>query len=119
MHGDLSLGGPVWWFMQVLILGTIALSIFVLVDSLTPRRREKVAERLPEPLWVYALVNAAYLLLLVAVQVVPGVQFAAAIAAFATPFALGFDFIYLLRAVFPKPVPEESADGDSADPISS
>ena len=107
MHGDLTLAGPVWWFMQALILGTIALAIFVLIDSLTPRRARRVGDRLREPLWVYSLVNAAYLLVLIAVQIVPGIQFAAAIVAIATPFALAFDFVYLLRAVFPRPQPIE------------
>ena len=103
MHDNVLLGGPVWLFAQVLILGSVVLSLFVLIDSLMPRRREKVAGRLAEPLWVYSGVMGAYLLLLLAVQIIPGLQLASAVAAVASPFALAFGVAYLLRAVFPKP----------------
>lgn len=102
MPGDVTLGGPVWLFAQVLILGTLGLSLFVLVDSLMPRRRAKLGGRLREPLWVYSAVIAAYLSLLMAVQLVPGLQAAAAVVAVATPFALALCIVYLLRAVFPR-----------------
>ncbi len=99
----MGLGGPVWFFAQVVIFGTLALSVFVLVDSLMPRRRSKVGDRLPEPLWVYSAVNVAYLLLLLAVQLIPGLQMAAAVVAIASPIVLAFGVVYLLRVVFPKP----------------
>jgi len=110
VHGDVSLGGPVWFFAQVVIFGTLALSVFVLVDSLMPRRRRRVAGRLPEPLWVYSAVNLAYLVLLVAVQLIPGLQFASAIAAVASPVVFAFGVVYLLRVVFPKSPQEPSAE---------
>lgn len=120
MHDNVLLGGPVWAFAQVVILGTVALSLFVLVDSLTPRRRRLSAGPLAEPLWVYTGVMGAYLLVLLAVQLIPGLQLASAVAAVATPFALAFGVAYLLRAVFPKPAlgtPAErgTEDGSSAD----
>jgi len=107
VHGDTLLGGPVWFFAQAVIFGTLALSVFVLVDSLMPRRRAKVGDRLREPLWVYSAVNIAYLLLLLAVQLIPGLQMAAAVVAVASPVVLAFGLVYLLRVVFPK-VPYET-----------
>jgi len=102
VHENVLLAGPVWFFAQALILITVALSVFVLVDSLMPRRKARVAGRLPEPLWAYAVVMGVYLAVLFAVQVIPGLQLASAIAAIASPFALAFGVIYLLRVVFPK-----------------
>ena len=120
MHGDTVLGGPVWFFAQVVIFGTLALSVFVLVDSLMPRRRAKVGDRLPEPLWVYSAVNVAYLLLLVAVQLVPGMQVASAVVAIASPIVLVFGIVYLLRVVFPKPgAGEVDASASETNPTSS
>jgi len=110
---NVSLGGPVWFFAQVLILGTVGLSMFVLVDSLMPRRRLKVADRLPEPLWVYSAVTGAYLIVLLAVQIIPGLQAASAVAALASPLALAFGVVYLLRVVFPKS-PVSATAGESA-----
>jgi len=110
VHGDVLLGGPVWVFAQALIVGTVGLALFVLVDSLTARRREKLAGRLAEPLWVYSGVMGAYLVLLVAVQIIPGLQVASAVAAVASPFALAFGVAYLLRAVFPRSTGESSDD---------
>jgi len=101
VHDKVLLGGPVWLFAQLLILGTVVLAVFVMIDSLMPRRRAKVASHLPEPLWVYSATMGAYLAVLVAVQLIPGLQIASAIAAIASPFALAFGVVYLLRAVFP------------------
>jgi len=103
VHEKVLLGGPVWFFAQLLILGTVVLAVFVMIDSLMPRRRAKVGDRLPEPLWVYSATMGAYLAVLVAVQIIPGLQIASAVAAMASPFALAFGIVYLLRAVFPKP----------------
>jgi hypothetical protein len=108
VHSDTVLGGPVWVFAQVVIFGTLLLSLFVFVDSLMPRRRQRVAGRLSEPLWVYSAVNFAYLVLLVSVQLIPGLQMAAAAVAVASPIVLVFGVVYLLRVVFPK-VPYEAA----------
>jgi len=108
VHDNVLLGGPVWLFAQLLILGTVVLSVFVFVDSMMPRRRAKVGQRLPEPLWVYTVTMGAYLAVLIAVQIIPGLQVASAIAAIASPFALAFGVIYLLRAVFPKHASGES-----------
>lgn len=102
MHGDVSLGGPVWLFAQFLILAGVVLAVFVLADSLRPVRRASAAGRLKEPLWLYSAFMGAYLLLLVAVQVIPGLQLVSAVVSIATPFALALCVAYLLRVVFPK-----------------
>lgn len=116
-HGDVSLGGPVWLFAQLVIVATIGVALFVLVDSLRPKRAEKTSGRLREPLWLYSALMGAYLVLLVAVQIIPGLQLAAAVVAGATPFALVLGVVYLLRAVFPAEQPaEESADSRSEEP---
>ena len=101
MHGDISLGGPVWLIATFLVLVTIALNVFVVADSLRPARRASAAARLREPWWIYPVIAADYLILLLVVQLIPGLQFAAAIAALASPFALALGIVYLLRVVFP------------------
>jgi formate-dependent nitrite reductase membrane component NrfD len=102
MHGELSLGGPLWLFATGLVLLAVVLSGFVFADSMRPSRSTAVAGRLREPLWVYTLLAGLYLALLVIVQVARGVQFAAAIVVLATPLALALGVTYLLRVVFPK-----------------
>lgn len=113
MHGDVQLGGPVWLFAQLVVLLAIVLNLFVLVDSLRPKRRADAAARLPEPLWVYAAFSAIFLGLSLVVTVIPGLQVTAAAVPLATPLALVVGVAYLLRVVFPKPAPD-GADGDQA-----
>lgn len=103
MHGDVSLGGPVWFAATVLILGGVVLSLFVFIDSVRPKRRAAAADRLPEPLWLYTVLTGAFLASLIVVQFLPGLQVAAAIPAIATPFMLAIGIVYLLRVVYPKP----------------
>jgi len=120
VHDNVLLGGPVWLFAQFLILGTVVLSVFVLVDSLRPARRAKASTHLREPIGLYSALMGAYLLLLVVVQLIPGLQIASAIVSLATPFALALGIAYLLRAVFPRPevdAPEPPAASDE-DPAS-
>ena len=100
MHDGVTLGGPVWLFAQLLILSTLILSVFVLVDSVRPARRQKATAR--EPLWVYTALMVAYLGLLVVVQLIPGLNLASAVVSISTPFALALGVTYLLRVVYPK-----------------
>lgn len=102
MNETILLNGPVWLFAQFVILGAIVLSVYTLADSLRPARRAKVAERLREPLWLYSALTGTYLALLVAVQIIPGLQLASAVVSIATPFALALGIAYLLRVVFPR-----------------
>jgi len=121
VHGNVSLGGPVWLIATFLVLVTIVLSIFVIADSLRPARRASAAARLREPWWIYPMIAADYLILLLVVQLIPGLQFAAAIAALASPFALALGIVYLLRVVFPDATatattgpPPDSDSGDAS-----
>ncbi len=107
MHDNIVLGGPVWWFAAVLLMGGGLLGLFVVFDSLFSRREALAA--LPEPRWVYTGFQAAFLLLLLVAQV-PGVPaFVSGIAVIATPFAIAQSLAYLLRAVYPKP-PHQTTD---------
>lgn len=102
MHEQLSLGGPVWLFATSVVLVTIVLALFVLIDSLRPDRRAAAARRLREPLWLYTAVEAVFLLALLVAQLISGVSAASAVPVIAAPFALGFGVAYLLRVVFPR-----------------
>jgi len=121
VHDNVLLNGPVWLFAQFVILGGVLMSVYVLVDSLRPARRAAAAGRLREPIAVYTALTGAYLALLVAVQVIPGLQLASAVVSIATPFALALGIAYLLRVVFPKPQasasqePEEEPASDSGE----
>lgn len=108
MHGDLSLGGPVWLFATTVILITVLLAVFVLADSLRLKRREGAARRLREPLWIYTAGEAVFLIPLGLAQILSGVSLASALPVIAMPFALALGIAYLLRVVFPR-----SAQGDA------
>jgi hypothetical protein len=103
-HGDAVLGGPVWWFVTIFILVSVVLALFVLFDSLTPRRRAAVAGRVREPLWLYAAVQAFFLVSLVLAQVLSGVSLSSAIPVIAAPISFATGIVYLLRVVYPKQV---------------
>lgn len=113
------LGGPVWLFVTFVVLLTIGLAAFVLFDSLRPRRRSGARGRLPEPLWLYTAIEAAFLGTLLLVQVIPGISLTSAIPVALAPFSLVASFAYLLRAVYPRPAGEQpddaSGDADSDD----
>lgn len=97
-----ELGGPVWFFLTVLILGTVALALFVFFDSFRPKRAEQAA-KLPEPLWTYTAGQGAFLAALLLTQVIRGVSWISAVPAILMLFALVQGVAYLLRVVFPKP----------------
>lgn len=113
MHDGVTLGGPVWLFAQFLILSTLILCVFVLVDSVRPARRRKAAG-VREPLWLYTALMVAYLGLLVVVQLIPGLNLASAVVSISTPFALALGVTYLLRVVYPKTSSETSGDDDDS-----
>lgn len=103
MHSNTTLAGPVWVIVQLLVVAAIVISVFMVADALRPHRRAQASERgLPEPLWVYAGTSGVFLALLIAVQVIPGVQLGAAAVAMATPLIIVLGMVYLLRVVFPK-----------------
>lgn len=116
MHGDLSLGGPVWLFATVVILLTLVLALFVIADALRPRRRAALAERSAagrrELLWPYVAVETFFLLALAMTQVLEGISLVSALPVIAAPFALAFGVAYLLRVVFPRPAAPSAEHGE-------
>lgn len=114
MHGDLSLGGPVWLLATTVLLVTLGLALFVFADSLRGARRRAAASRRAaggprEPLWMYTAGEAAFLALLALTQVLPGISLVSAVPVIAMPLALVLGITYLLRVVFPAsaaPTPE-------------
>jgi hypothetical protein len=102
VHDDVSLGGPVWLAATFVILGTLLLALFVVADSLRPKRRAMAKERGREPIAIYTAVEAFFLVALVAAQVLEGISLVSAVPVIAAPFALGFGIAYLLRMVYPK-----------------
>jgi hypothetical protein len=87
---------------QFVVLSAIGLSLFMLLDPLRTKRREAASGRVAEPLWVYQLIASAFLVVVLAVQLIPGVQLGAAAIAIAAPLVVVFAMVYLLRIVFPK-----------------
>ncbi len=104
MHGPTPLAGPVWVVAQIVMVSAIALSMFMLLDSLRAVRR---AQEHGVGLWVYRVLSAGFLILFAAVQLIPGIQLGAAISAATAPFILVLGLVYLLRVVFPKQAPVE------------
>lgn len=101
-HGELSLGGSLWYFAVALIWGTIAISLFVLIDSFRARRID-TAGRLGRNLWLYRVGQGLFLGLMGLAQI-PGVpRVASAVAVVLVPFALAQGVAYLLRVVYPAP----------------
>lgn len=104
MHGQETLGGPVWFFALAVMVLAIGLAVFTVVESVLPRRQEAGA-RLPEPLWTYTVGQGLFLVLLLLVQVAPLPPIASAVLVFLVPIALAQSFAFLLRVVYPKAVP--------------
>jgi hypothetical protein len=106
------LGGPVWWFVFGLYLLTIALAVFVLIDSQRPARREALAA-IPEPSWLYAVFTGVYLVVVVGVWIPAVPRIVAVVPVVLTPIALALSVAYLLRVVFPKPASAMRTDADA------
>lgn len=116
-HGELSLGGSLWYFAVALIWGTIAFSLFVLIDSFRARRIE-TAGRLGRNLWLYRAGQGLFVgaMTLAQIPAVPGVASAVAVAMI--PFALAQGVAYLLRVVFPAPsASDEPGDEQAAEEL--
>ena len=114
---DFFAGGPVGWYILFLYGLTMLLAVFVMIDSLRPARRARLAE-LPEPAWMYANFQAAFLIFAVfggGVPLLP--RWVALIPVAMTPFALAEQVAYLLRVVFPKAhVPAAPEDPERLQP---
>ena len=110
------LGGPVYWFMVILLVLAGMLSAFVVLDSLRRRLRDRDV-RPAGSWWVYVVPQAVYFVLLLVVQADWLPLIASAVLVALTPFALVQQVVYLLRVVFPKqPAKPIVAEEDSAQP---
>ena len=106
------LGGPLWWSVVGLYLFVMVLAAFVLVDSLRPLRRDRLAE-LPEPAWVYPALTGLHLVCFFGVWI-PGMPRAlSVIPVILTLVMLPTGVAYLLRVVYPKPVADHAAEGQT------
>jgi hypothetical protein len=101
MHGGTTLGGPVWLFLVTVLLLAVGGAVFVVVDSLRPRRAPRF-DNVWESNWFYMIPQAVYLGLVATAQLAPIGPIAVAVT-LATPLALVQQFAYLLRIVYPKP----------------
>ena len=106
---DYILGGPVWWFVFGLYALVLGLAAYVSVDSWRAARAERLAA-LREPAWVYRFLQPAFLLIALAVWLPFVPRVLAAVPVGLMLFALVGQLAYLLRVVFPKPVPPEPAE---------
>jgi hypothetical protein len=107
-------GGPVGWYFLFVYAAAVLLALFVVVDSLRPKRRARLAE-LPEPRWIYLGFQAVFLVFALFGWVPPLPRWVAVIPVAMTPFALAEQVTYLLRVVYPKQQgPSESSSLDAS-----
>lgn len=99
MHSD-RLGGPVWIFLEVVVVLAIGLAVFVVIDSVRRIRRCGPDER--PWLLFYACLQGLYLLFVLVAQLSVMPRILGAVVAIATPLALIQSVAYLLRVVFPR-----------------
>jgi hypothetical protein len=106
-------GGPIGWYFLFVYVAAVVLAAYVVVDSLRPKRRARLAE-LPEPWWIYTVVQAVFLAFALFGWVPPLPRWVAVIPVAMTPFMLAEQVAYLLRAVFPKPLVPAEKPGEDA-----
>ena len=106
------LGGPVWWYFVGVYLLAIALAAYVVIDSLRSQRRERLA-RLPEPARLYPIAAGAFLVCVFGVWIPAVPRPVSVVPIVLAPFALVLGAAYLLRVVFPKPVADDAAEGQT------
>lgn len=116
MHeGKVTLGGPLWWLAIGLLVFAWLLSAYVMLDSLSDRRKAQFA-RLPESRFVYAIPSALFVIATLVLQIASAVvrttlpagdrlaslvSYGAVAVALAAPLALFLSLAYLLRVRFP------------------
>lgn len=112
-----TLNGFVWWFVVGIYGLTIALSLYVAIDSVRPARRPRL-DALREPWWLYTAEAVVYLAAVIAAWVpLPAqLRWLHAIPVGLTLVALVLGIAYLLRVVFPKPVAEPVAPESEPEP---
>jgi len=105
VHGDSSLGGPVFVAVLALFYGTGLLALFVAIDVFRPRRAPRFA-RNPALRLIWFVPQVLFLALFIVARL-PGVPVPVTSTAvvISTPFVLGLQIAYLLRIVYPKSAP--------------
>lgn len=106
-------GGPVGWYFLFVYVAAVLLAVFVIVDSLRPKRRARLVQ-LPEPWWIYLASQAVFLAFVLFGWVPPLPRWVALIPVVMTPFALAEQIAYLLRVVFPKSAEPAETPGEDA-----
>lgn len=109
MHGQLFLNGPVYLFLAAVVVVAAGLGVFVIADAFRPRRRPAFS-RVPEPAWLYAAVQVAFLAAFAAGQFPAAPDWVRTLSVGLVPVAIAVAVAYLLRVVYPK------RTGDSAAP---
>lgn len=102
MHGDSSLGGPVFVAVLALFYGTGLLALFVAIDVFRPRRALRFAHN-PALRLIWFVPQVLFLALFIVARL-PGISIPATstTVVISTPFVLGLQIAYLLRIVYPK-----------------
>lgn len=98
MHGDLVLGGPVYWIAIVFLWSVGLASLWAAIDPLRQRRAPGFEGR-PESRWFYAVPQGLYFLVFVAAQF--GVVASAVV--LLSLLVLAQQIAYLLRIVYRLP----------------
>lgn len=102
MHGDLTLGGPLYWFVLGLFALCGGLAIFVAADVFRAKRAPMFSG--PATRWLWFVPQVVYLALLLAQSLPLGLPAAfATTLVLATPVMLGVQVAYLLRVAYPSP----------------
>lgn len=102
MHGEIGLGGPLFWVLTALMYAVGALSLFVAIDPHRPKRR--VAFRTGAGKWLWSVPQALYFLMFLWANVF-GFESTAPVTIFVLATAAAFvaQIAYLLRVVYPSP----------------
>lgn len=106
MHGTVAAIGPLMWALAGVGLLTWAFALFVAVDGM--RRRAGSFVSVPETRWPYVAISAVYVVVFAAYQVpaaTAALGWLGSVVLAGLPVSLAVSVAYLLRVVFPKPVP--------------
>lgn len=102
MHGEIGLGGPLFWVLTAFVYAVGALALFVTGDPF--RSRRQAAFRRDITRWLWAVPQAVYLLLFLWANLRGfDSMIGATIFVVATPVAFIAQIAYLLRVVYPSP----------------
>lgn len=102
MHGEIGLGGPLFWVLTAFMYGVGAFALFAALDPHRPRRAAALGGAVGK--WLWSAPQAVYLLLFAWANVF-GFDSTTGVTVFvlATPAAFAAQIAYLLRVVYPSP----------------